>query len=308
MSPWRKRARRVLPAIVSLGALSALLSQVDTRALVGALSWKIAAWLVPALLLYGAATLAIEALCLVLLVRPRSLDFGLWTAARLKCASYLLLSLHYALGVGALSVLLRRRTGLPLGESAGITVLIFAADVVAVFALASAGVAFLGLDLPAGWILLGLGAALVAGLALLRSPASLGPLEGLRQLSFFDALRRAQLSQLLALLCLRGLFSSCFVAVTGAAFLCFDLFPELPRLASGILVVAMVSALPIAVGGLGTSQAAFLYVFRGLAEPERLLAVSLVLTAGMIALRVGMGLAFAREYAREALSQLQDAT
>jgi uncharacterized membrane protein YbhN (UPF0104 family) len=307
VNPWRQRAQRWLPALVSAGALYAVLRLVDLRALADAMSWKIATLLLPAMLLYGAATLALEALCLVLLVRPRCADFGFWTGARLKSASYLLLTLHYALGVGALSVLLRRRTGLPLGEAAGITVLILAADVLIVFAFASAGVAFLGLDVPAGWILAGLGTAFVGGLALLRARGSLGPIERLRRLSFFAALRRAELKQLFQLLLLRGLFSSCFVAVYGAAFLSFELQPELARLVSGILVVAMVSGLPIAVGGLGTSQAAFLYVFRGLAEPERLLAVSLIASASMIALRVGMGLVFAREYAREALSHAGDA-
>lgn len=303
MSPWRQRLQQLLPPVVSAGALWAVLRQVDLRALGAALSWKIATVLLPALLVYGAATLAIEALCLVLLVRPRRPDFTLWTAARIKCASYLLLTLHYALGVGALSVLLRRRTGLPLGESAGITVLIFAADVLAVFALASGGIAVLGLDLPARWILLGLLAAVAGGLFLLRASAPLGRLERLRQLSFFDALRQAPLSQLLRLLLLRGIFSGCFVSVAGAAFLAFDLSPELPRLVAGILIVAMVSALPIAVGGLGTSQIAFVTLFQGLAERERLLAVSLMLSAGLIALRVGMGVLFAREYAREALSE-----
>lgn len=307
MNLWRQRAQRWLPAVVSAGALWAVLRQVDLRALAAAMSWKLATLLLPAMLLYGAATLALEATCLVLLVRPRCAEFGFGTAARSKCASYLLLTLHYALGVGALSVLLRRRTGLPLGEAAGITVLIFSADVLVVFAFASAGIAFLGLDVPAGWILAGLAGVFGGGLALLRSRGSLGPIERLRGFSFFAALRRAELSQLFQLLLLRGLFSICFVAVYAAAFRSFELQPELAQLVSGILVVAMVSGLPIAVGGLGTSQAAFLYVFRGVAEPERLLAVSLVASASMIALRVGMGLVFAREYAREALSHAGDA-
>jgi hypothetical protein len=304
VSAWQAQAKRVLPVLVSVGALYAVLRQVDLGALAAALSWKVATLLLPAMLLYGAVTLAIEALCLALLVRPRKPDFSLWTAARLKCASYLLLTLHYALGVGALSVLVRRRTGLPLAEAAGITVLVFAADVLVVVALAGGGIALLGLDETAEIVLALLGVMLVAGVALLRSPRSLGPFERLRALSFFSALRRAELRQLLQLVGLRALFSCCFVGVYGAAFASFDLAPALPLLTAGILVVAMVSGLPIAVGGLGTSQAAFLYVFRDVADPERLLAVSLIASAAMIALRVGMGLLFAREYAREALASI----
>ena len=61
------------------------------------------------------------------------------------------------------------------------------------------------------------------------------------------------------------------------------------------------AGLPIAVAGLGTGQAAFVWVFRDYGDPETLLACSLALSAGLILLRVGMGLAFAREYAREAI-------
>ena len=44
------------------------------------------------------------------------------------------------------------------------------------------------------------------------------------------------------------------------------------------------------------------YVFEGVAPPETLIAVSLVLSAGLIALRAAMGALFAREFMREALA------
>ena len=52
---------------------------------------------------------------------------------------------------------------------------------------------------------------------------------------------------------------------------------------------------------LGTSQAAFVYLFADDAPAERLLAMSLVLSFGIIGLRAAMGLCFARELTREAL-------
>ena len=73
-----------------------------------------------------------------------------------------------------------------------------------------------------------------------------------------------------------------------------------------MLVVSGVSALPIAVAGLGTGQAAFLVAFRGVAPPETLLALSLALSTGMIAVRGTMGLVFAREFAREAAADARE--
>ena len=105
---------------------------------------------------------------------------------------------------------------------------------------------------------------------------------------------------------MRAIFSTAFVGVAGVSFYAFGLWPGLPRLSLGIMIVALVTALPIAVGGLGTGQAAFLMAFEGVAEPERLLVISLTMTAGMITLRVGRGLAVARDYAREALEHRDD--
>jgi hypothetical protein len=67
--------------------------------------------------------------------------------------------------------------------------------------------------------------------------------------------------------------------------------------------VGVVSALPIAVAGLGTGQVAVVAVFGHLADDEKLLALSLVLTAGLLALRAAMGLTMAREFTREALEE-----
>jgi hypothetical protein len=67
--------------------------------------------------------------------------------------------------------------------------------------------------------------------------------------------------------------------------------------------VGVVAGVPIAVAGLGTSQAAFLFIFAEHAPQEMLLAQSLVLSAGMLALRGLMGLVFAREFTREALRE-----
>ena len=67
------------------------------------------------------------------------------------------------------------------------------------------------------------------------------------------------------------------------------------------MALALVGAVPIAVSGLGPGQVAALAIFRGTAPPETLIALSLVLSAGLIALRAGMGLFFAREFTREAL-------
>ena len=106
---------------------------------------------------------------------------------------------------------------------------------------------------------------------------------------------------------MRVIFAISFVMVSGVAFLAFDITPPMGQLVAGMMVVAVVAALPIAIAGLGTSQWAVITVFGNLADYNTLVAFSLILSAGMISLRVGIGLIFAREFTREALAQSRQA-
>jgi hypothetical protein len=311
MTPkWRIALQRALPIAVSLLVLAWLLQGVDLASVARAVNGRVAVVMIPALVGFCAATLWLEAVSIHRLVASPPPSFGLWTAARIKCASYLPGLIHYTLGLGGLAVLLRRRTGLSLGESLGLVLLISSADLLVVLTAASASAAVIGVEargVRTGLVVLVIGG-LVIGLAVLRAPGSLGALDRLRALAIFEGLRRVPMPRLAELLTLRVFFSACFVAGCASAFAAFEIPAPPARLVSGIMLVALVAALPIAVSGLGTSQAAFVYLFADIAPAERLLAMSLVLSFGMIAMRAAMGLCFARELTREALHDVRIAS
>jgi hypothetical protein len=102
------------------------------------------------------------------------------------------------------------------------------------------------------------------------------------------------------------LFVVTFLALGGAALAAFGIHPPLGTLVVGFTQVALVAALPIAVAGLGTSQAAFLFVFRAWAPAEELLAASLALSAGIIAVRVVLGVACVGEFSRRPVADALD--
>ena len=297
--------QRLLPALVSVGALSWVFHDLELPALAAALTWYVVAVLAPTLAVYGAVTLFLEAASIILLMRARPAGFGLWTAARIKSASYLLAIVNYTLGAGALAVLLRRRAGMGLGESASIVLLIVSVDLVILMLMAAAGTTLMKTGAPG--VRAGLFALLIVGfivgMTVLRMPAHLGPIERIRSLTVFQALRATPLSLLGKLAVLRVFFTSSFIALGGAAFVAFGIPIPLSDLIVGMVVVGVVGALPIAVAGLGTGQIAVIEVFGHLADKEALLALSLVLTAGMITLRAGMGLMMAREFTREVLEE-----
>jgi len=301
--------QRGLPAVVSLGALAWLLSTFDLRALLASLDARVALVMLPALVLYGAATLLIEALSIRRLLEAPPPSFTIWMAARIKCASYLLAVINYTLGGAGLAVLLRQRTGLSLGESAGVVLLVALTDLGITLTFGTLGIVFAQAGVSV--LLVGcfavIAAGIVFGVVILRAPGSLGPIERIRSLAVFATLRRTPLARLLELVLLRCLFSACFISVSGAAFFAFGVEIGVPRLVGGMMALAIVGALPIAVSGLGTGQVAAVYLFGDLAPAETILAMSLVLSFGLLALRALMGSVFAREFARHALSAAREA-
>ncbi|MCZ6569841.1 MAG: lysylphosphatidylglycerol synthase domain-containing protein [Deltaproteobacteria bacterium] len=304
----RTTLQRVLPVVASVAILVWLLEGIDFGALADALSWRVAGLMTVAMLAYGAVALWLEVVTITRLLQDEEATLSHWNAARIKSASYLLGMVNYALGVAALSLLLHRRASVPLGRAAGLVILVSSADLIVVLLLAgmSAAVMQTGPGLHAGVLLVGL-VGFFGGLLLLRMPGSLGPLEKLRQLPIFDGLRTITPRRLAELFALRLIFSACFVSVCASSFYAFDVRVPMLELVSGVLIVALVGAVPIGVAGLGTTQAAFLYLYSEYASQETLLAMSLVLTAGMLLLRAAMGMVFAREYTREALESARTA-
>ena len=305
MNGTRKALQRLAPVVISALTLGWVAGHFDMRKVAEALSWEVAFVMLPALLGYGAFTLLLEAFSILRAVDATPARLGAWTAARIKCASYLLAIVNYALGGAALTVLLRRRAGIGLGEAAGVVLLISMTDLLIVLGLGAAAAATVQagtLTVKAGVVVL-VGVGFFGGLVLLRVPASLGPLERIRSLSVFDALRKRPTRQLVELLAIRIVFAFCFIGIAGATFLAFDVPVPAGRLVLGMMILAVVGAIPWAVAGLGVGQLAAVVVFKDVAPDETLIALSLVLAAGLIALRAGMGLLFAREFTREALEE-----
>ncbi len=318
MSRVRNTLKWLLPFVVSGGLLAYLLGRalaapdLDRAIVVEHLAASARIFL-PTLLVYGAVSLWIEAVSLLRLMPVSGHTLTLWTAARTKAASYLLYIVHYGLGAGALTYLLRRRGSITLADGAGIVLLIALYDIGCLLLVTGVSALLLSSrapDIPAGWIFLGgtaIAAGLIVGFAVLRTPRPLGRLERLRSLAMFRAARVTPVRRLLELGVLRLLFVIGFIVTSGSALIAFQIPVPLGDAVVNIAAVAVVATLPIAVAGLGTGQAAFVYLFSqscqdlaGCSEGV-LLTCSLVLSAGLILLRAGIGFVCSREYAREAL-------
>ena len=294
--------RWTLPFLISALLLGWILSGMDLNLLIGLVTARVAAIFLPILLVFLAFSLVIEAICLVWVVSYYHEFSSFLLAARIKAASYLLGLINYALGAGAVTLLLHRRSGVPLGQAAGSVLLIGLFDMGSLLILALCALGLREADesvLNSGFIALAT-AVIFAGFAVLRLPFSLGPIDRLRQLVIFDAARTLPLGLLLRLGVLRIVFVASFIAMTGGALYAFDVEVPVFTLVVSVCALLLISAIPLAAAGLGTGQVAFVALFEGYGTPEVLLATSLTISFGMIIFRAIMGLAFAREFSAEA--------
>ena len=305
----KRLARWLLPVAVSASAFALLLGRIDLGEMLRHLDVVVAVKLIPAVLVYGALSLWIEAQTLSHLAAPSSSVLGKWTCAKMKAASYPLGLLNYALGAGGLTYLLHRRGGLRISEAAGIVMLIALFDLGLLLLLSAFGVMLLSTQevaLQVSVIAVGM-IGIAAGFAFLRTSISMGPLDRVRDLELFRAARETPIDRLAVLALLRLGFVLSFILLCGAALAAFDIWVPLGDLAVGAAAVSLVAALPIAVAGLGTGQIAFVYMFEHWGSREILLASNLALTAALILMRASIGLIFAREFTREALAAAREA-
>jgi len=317
VSPVRRWVRWILPFVVSIALLSWLFARFDFSAVLSKIDLRVASIMLPTLFAYGAFSLWIEAQSMVRVMASSGASIDAWTCARIKAASYLFAIVNYAIGAGVLAILLKRRTKIRLADTAGAVAVISVLDLVILLFLTAVGLVLVTGQEPAlqmGIVLGGVG--LVAGgFAVLRAPIALGgPIEKIRNFALFRAIRTTPIPTLVELLGLRFLFVGGFMGVAAAALVAFHVSIPVGDMIVGFTAVALVAALPVAVSGLGTGQETWLAVFGRYINPETgvsydpatLLASSLVLSFGMIFMRAGVGITFARELTGEAMKAARE--
>jgi len=306
-----KFLRWSIPFLVSALLLAWIFQGMEFGELRDKLTLETAYTFAPALIAFLAVSLFIEAVCLVDVVSHTHRLPSLLVAARIKAASYPLGILNYALGIGAVTLLLRRRVGMSLQEAAGAVAVIGLFDLGSLIAIIAVGAALMGAETPGvqAGVLAAIAAAIGIGFGVLRAPFSLGWIDRLRDLPILHAARTLPLPVLLRLASLRLVFTGNFIALGWAVLAGFgvDGIPLL-TLSVNICILLIVAALPIAAAGLGTGQWVFVELFKPWADPATLLAASLTLSIGLIVTRAAIGLVFAREFTAEALAAQQEET
>jgi len=254
----RKKLARILAWAVTISLLVYLFHSISfteiRTALTSASSWAIPTFVVLVLGVYLGDSFAIWK------------TFG-WFVARLsfpevlivRGATYLLALVNYTVGQGAIIYFVKRSRGVPLLRGTAAVILVMGINILLLLLFASLGL-LIAPDVPPALyrIVLGAYGALAVYLVLLL----LRP-RWLTSRPIFDVLFAAGLSGHVRALAVRVPHLAALMAFTYASLRAFGIEVPVAQAIACLPIVYFISVLPIAVMGLGTTQAALIYFFHG---------------------------------------------
>lgn len=308
------RFMRLLPWLVTVGIFGFLLRRIPLEEVVGALRqvpvWTYLALMVPYSMVYS----AIDAFVLYRVMNWFHAPVTYLRILPVRASAYIMALLNPSLGHGAVAFALHRRQNLPLLEVAGsllfLTVLEFcqlalyaALGIFAVhpqlrvaflpiYAVLGAGLggAFLcvrqGID-PVAPVLTRIGR-WYRGDPMYRAPSRLP------HLGLLQAFRQAGVWHYLLTLLYKAPNFLLALVVHYFALRLFGVQVPLVQLLTFLPIVFLVASLPVTVAHLGTTQAAWVYLFSPYGEASRLLAYSLVAHVTFMVLNGLIGVCFLR--------------
>jgi uncharacterized membrane protein YbhN (UPF0104 family) len=296
MSAIRAKARRLAAVLVSIALIALLLVRVDpTEVLAALLRGRWLQYTVVAAA-FTLIWLAIDSVVLARLVTRFHRPISPREMLPLRGASYLLMAISYDAAQAGLGLALHRRYGIPALAMGGTYLFYYLVDVATIATLGVVGSGSvpgpLGATLrPALAAVL---AAVLAVFALLelfaRTPEERVPrwLLGTRLLA---TLRRATPRDVLEFVGWRALFYASFIAFAALSLPAFGVHVPLRALIALVPVAMSLSALPVTVAGIGSTQVAMWALYGPFGERASVLAYSLVYGATLVLFRLPIALA-----------------
>jgi hypothetical protein len=210
-----------------------------------------------------------------------------------RATTYLVSIVNTQLAQGALAFYVHRRFATPLGQIAGTVGVIILLEATQLILWATIGMAAFPSEVPAGLLWTPVGLVALWALLLATAHGKLGALSAkLSGNVLFQTFRRAHAWQFTTILLLKAPVFLLSLFIHWFALGLFGMEIPLARLLAFLPIVYMVSALPVTVAHLGTSQAAWIFFFHDYAAEADLLAYSLVSHLTFMLANGSLGLLF----------------
>jgi uncharacterized membrane protein YbhN (UPF0104 family) len=304
--PIRSRVRALSPWIVGLLLLAVVLWRVPVSETLQAVRLARLEVFLPLLTFACLAWFLIDAFAFKSLFGRFNTPLSFPEARELRALSYLATPIHWNVGRAAVIARLRARHQVPILEATSSMALYQTLDALLVTLLCALGLSQIGesdgFSTSAIFAAM-LGGALVGYLALLRVHRRLpAPLDRLRAPSLHRSHRLATTRDLALLLALRLAYFVVLIAVYSAGTAAFGVELPLPLVIASVPIIQAIGALPISPAGLGTQQAAMLYLFAGYGPDAAILAFGLSYPLLCIVLRSLIGSVYLGRLARPSRS------
>lgn len=296
--------RRLLPWVVALGILAVLFRRAGGAELRQALAEADIALLLGATALCTVGMYLIDVLAFTRTISWFNCRIGFREVAPVKAASYLLNVLNYSAGTASVALWLNRQRAVPFLEAAAALLFLNVTDALVLVCFMAA--AFPALDPPlssgVGAIVLVAVGAFSGHLLYWRKGIDFLVLGRLRRWPIFKSFREANLGHYLQLAAVRIPFILLFVLNHWLGLLAFGVDVPFLTVLAYVPILSFIGTIPITVAGLGTVQAATVFLFAPWAPEATLLAFSLAMTVLLTAARALLGVPVFRRVSNELIA------
>ncbi len=301
-------ARRWVPWMVAAALMTILVKRIGAEAIVDAFSRADMVYLVIATLVCTIANFSLDVLSLSRCISWFNAPVSFAKLAPVKASAYLVGILNYNVASGGIAFWVSRTLRVPFLEAASTLLFVNVVDALLLVGLMAAGLPVLREPLATAVATIAVIAVLgfVAQFLFWRFGENLPLVGRVWGWAIVSSFRRARLSHYAALAVMRLGFLGVFIGNYWLAVQAFQLDIPLLQVIAGVPVISFVGIIPVTVAGLGTVQAATIYMFRDHASEASLLALSLAVTAVMTALRALLGVPFFATVSRELINPNQD--
>ena len=301
---------RLLPWLITAGIFAIIFTRVPVSAVAESLSKARFAPYFALMLPYSMFYCLVDAFVLTRVIHWFHQPVPYRRLLPIRASSYILSLLVSGLGQGGLALYLHRREGIPFFALAGTMVFLGVMELLQLALYAAIGIAVFYPHLAQSFAPLYLILMAVIGLGLWLIRRGAGPLQRLlaslpasltrgvgrwlqqRDTGFFNTFRQVRIRHAALTLLYKAPNFFMAVIVQHMALQLFGVDVPLTRLFAMLPIVFLAASVPGTVAHLGTSQAAWLYVFADYGSEAQILAYSLVAHVTFMALNSLIGLAF----------------
>ncbi|HNY64664.1 MAG TPA: lysylphosphatidylglycerol synthase transmembrane domain-containing protein [Deltaproteobacteria bacterium] len=302
--PPRRRTplwKRALPFATAGAIITYLFVHIDMHRFLAALLGADISLYLPWLVAFIVITFLLDTQNLALVLKEFRHPIAFRSALGIRGGTYLLMTIDHTLGLGALAYYLKHELAIPVMRSTGVMLFFNTITQLTLTIMATIGLILVppsSLPLRYFFILcIGfLGSVLIFVAAMKKLP-SRGCGSRIRDLNLLKVFHEASWRSYCSLILWRGVYYLVFIGFFYIALRAFHMHVPLSILTAYVPIILMVVSMPITPCGLGTAQAAMLYLFGDYGPSGTIMAFGLTYSTSILLLRSVIGLIFVNSIA-----------